>query len=268
MLDAQLLSDHIENELIKISLTGASQEQISNARTNVRSARAELTSLLTSHPGIYALLDALGSPLVGGKGLPVGMPLRDQPSAHAPMEHPEQWVGWQMLNPAPLHHYWARLQHQKGNAPAPKQLPASVIAVDFDESKRDHPRNVEQLWSMCEEAGARPLCAVPSKTVGNWHFYFLLGEPTWETLTPPSDWGTDSQHSRHVLAWNPVYRTFHPNQGLSTIWHPDLFDGEVIETDPSVFTKPVSPIAPPETPKPKRAPVRPSKPSKSQPRTR
>jgi hypothetical protein len=107
-------------------------------------------------------------------------------------------------------------------------LPRTWVVMDCDESKGRHRTRDEII----EELPDGIFCMVPSTTPGNWHVWYLLHEPIWdsqEKLMKPhyALWGADTNYSSNTLAHNPVRRSLVPQpHGAVTWWNPCLADGE------------------------------------------
>lgn len=227
-------------------------------------------TILRNDPRFSIFLDILGDKSTGDKStggtiqIP-GAPQRDQLQRgplHRAMTQ-QAWLDWEMIVPDPKHSLGrkvvARITGSTDHLPI---LPKRVVVLDFDESKRDVPRDIEQILDLMDIPW---ICAAPTRTPGNWQVYIGFATPVWpEQLAPfaaavTASMGADPAYRRGTMAWNPIARTFHPQTGTgaTTIWNPCLLEGEypVVHLDQSMVASPTAPCSATDTsvPQPQRA---------------
>lgn len=206
-----------------------------------------LRDILRDDPRFGGLLIQLQDKSTGfGPRTNSGIPERARCNTPRSRLNVQRWIEYQMVVPSPKHAYGYQFQKDRTDAPIMAQL---VHVLDFDESKSDKPRSLNQILETLPE----PICAVPTRTPGNWQIWLALSEPTWARLG--ERFGSDPFFQASSLAWNPLYRSFHPNErGDFTWWHPELSLGAIPVHPPGMFVgtddKPSQkPVKAPRTPR-------------------
>lgn len=203
--------------------------------------------ILTEDPRFSIFLEVLQDVGTDNGAVPVlGIKSRSKLSDYKVPMKPDAWLDWQLIVAAPKYHYW-KLKYAKKNGTPIRPLPRTCAVIDFDESKRSDPRSLEELLELLPVPW---LCAVPTRTVGNWQVYLGFNEPAWADQVEAflalhfTQLGGDPAYNVGTLSWNPIYRTFNEQEGsgYTTVWNPALLDGEIPTFDINEYVSPTSAI--------------------------
>lgn len=207
--------------------------------------------------GFVALLDHLRDVHADGELSYYGSRTRstEDMSRRVEFRKPEDWFRNAMVCPAPKYTFGQFMQNAKCRRsgqpkkyfPNPQLMPDRVYVADFDESK-GHGRTRAEILDLVRASDVEPLCMVPTKTEGNFQVWFLLNEP-WSgpELKPPPEWEADDKAHYRSLCWNPLFRTFVPQDVDApsmihrTWWNPDLDHGIVPMVDAALMVRALLP---------------------------
>lgn len=188
-----------------------------------------MTPLLLQDPRFHIFRDVLGSNPIPG------VPKREYMDSPRAAVGDREWIEWQMIVADPKENFWRVMNNKRRKAmglPPVKipQLPRNVVVFDFDESKRENSRDITTILEMLEVPW---LCAIPTRTPGNWQVFIGFEKSMWASEVKKfvnavsQSMGTDPNYNPGTLSWNPIYRTLHPQDvtGNTTIWNPELEQG-------------------------------------------